>query len=98
MLFQELHAPLFMAPTIWWDNLGAIALASNPIYHAQTKHIEVDYRFIRENVINHDMLCLPRDKLMVLSSPIRLREAVSEKIQDSKHIGPTPISNKKNVG
>jgi hypothetical protein len=49
-------------------------------------------------VINHDMLCLPHDKLIVFSSPIRLREAVSEKIQDCNHIGPAPISNKENVG
>jgi hypothetical protein len=48
ILFQELHVPLSMAPTIWCDNLGAIALISNTVYHLQTKHIEVDYHFIQE--------------------------------------------------
>ncbi len=35
--------------------MGAIALASNPIYHARTKHVEVDYHFIREKVLHKDI-------------------------------------------
>jgi hypothetical protein len=55
MLFRELQVPL-QAPThIWCDNMGAIALASNPIYHARTKHVEVDYHFIREKVLHKDI-------------------------------------------
>jgi len=30
------------------SSVGALALASNPVCHAHTKHIEVDYHFIRE--------------------------------------------------
>jgi regulatory protein YycH of two-component signal transduction system YycFG len=41
--------------TLWCDNLGAMALASNLVYHAQTKHIEVDYHFIMEKVLNKDI-------------------------------------------
>jgi hypothetical protein len=55
MLFWELNIPLSTAPTIWCDNIGALALASNPIYLARTKHIEVDYHFVREKVINKDI-------------------------------------------
>lgn len=40
---------------IWCDNIGEIALASNPVFHARTKHIEVDYHFIRKNVVNKDV-------------------------------------------
>jgi hypothetical protein len=47
MLFRELQVYLPTPPNIWCDNMGAIALASNPIYHARTKHVEVDYHFIR---------------------------------------------------
>jgi len=35
--------------------MGAIALASNPIYHARTKHVEVDYHFIWEKVIHKEI-------------------------------------------
>ena len=32
------------------DNQGAIKLASNPVFHKRTKHIDVRYHFIREKV------------------------------------------------
>lgn len=56
MLFPELHVPLPVAPVLWCDNVSALALACNPVFHASTKHIEVDYHFIREKVINRDIL------------------------------------------
>jgi hypothetical protein len=56
MLFKELGIRLPRAPTLWCDNVSAIALASNPVYHARTKHIEVDYHFIREKVLTGDIL------------------------------------------
>jgi hypothetical protein len=56
MLFQELCIPLTSPPILWCDNLSALALASNPVYHTRTKHIEVDYHFILEKVLNGDIL------------------------------------------
>jgi len=55
MLFKELCIPLPSVPVIWCDNISALALASNPVFHARTKHIEVDYHFVREKVVNHDI-------------------------------------------
>lgn len=55
MLFKELHIPLQAPPHIWCDNMGAISLASNPIYHARTKHVEVHYHFIPEKVLHQDI-------------------------------------------
>jgi hypothetical protein len=54
MLFKELGLFLHAPPTLWCDNLGALALASIPVYHARTKYIEVDYHFICEKVVNKD--------------------------------------------
>jgi len=56
MLFKELGVPLPVVPVIWCDNISALALASNPVFHARTKHIEVDYHFVREKVVNGDIL------------------------------------------
>ena len=43
------------APAIWCDNTSAIALASNLVFHSRTKHIEVDYHFVRERVVRGDL-------------------------------------------
>jgi histone deacetylase 1/2 len=37
---------------MWCDNLGATYLSGNPIFHARTKHIEIDFHFIRERISN----------------------------------------------
>ncbi|KAL6289760.1 hypothetical protein ACE6H2_007270 [Prunus campanulata] len=49
-LLKELHVFLNHPPLFHCDNISAIALAANPIFHARTKHIEVDYHFIRHLV------------------------------------------------
>ena len=35
---------------IWCDNMSAISLTRNPIFHQRTKYIEVDIHLIREKV------------------------------------------------
>ena len=49
-LLDELNIKLAAAPIMWCDNQGAIALAYNPVYHAKTKHVELNIHFIREKV------------------------------------------------
>jgi hypothetical protein len=36
--------------TIFADNQGCIALTHNPEYHARTKHVDIQYHFIRQKV------------------------------------------------
>uniref|UniRef100_A0A2N9GIC3 Reverse transcriptase Ty1/copia-type domain-containing protein n=1 Tax=Fagus sylvatica TaxID=28930 RepID=A0A2N9GIC3_FAGSY len=51
----DLGLYLASAPIIGCDNTNALALASNPVFHGRTKHIEVDYHFIRERVVRGDI-------------------------------------------
>ncbi|BBH03567.1 hypothetical protein Prudu_014481 [Prunus dulcis] len=38
------------APTMYCDNLSALALSSNPVYHSRIKHLDIDFHFVREKV------------------------------------------------
>ena len=38
---------LSKVPDLWCDDISAISLASNPVFHAHTKHVEIDYHYIR---------------------------------------------------
>jgi histone deacetylase 1/2 len=49
-LLRELGVRLREKPCLWCDNLGATYLSANPIFHARTKHIEIDFHFVRERV------------------------------------------------
>jgi hypothetical protein len=49
-LLKELHVMQSRPPVLWCENLGATYLSSNPVFHARTKHIEVDFHFVREKV------------------------------------------------
>jgi hypothetical protein len=41
--------------TIKTDSLSAIELAKNPIYHARTKHVDITFHFIRDNLLKNNI-------------------------------------------
>ena len=49
-LLRELNINTPKAAKLWCDNIGAKYLSANPVFHARTKHIEVDYHFVRERI------------------------------------------------
>jgi hypothetical protein len=49
-MLVELHVSLSSPPILWCDNIGVTFLASNPMFHAQTKHVEINFHFVRERI------------------------------------------------
>ncbi|XP_021803810.1 uncharacterized protein LOC110748084 [Prunus avium] len=54
-LLKDLHFYLAHPPLLLCDNVSALALASNPVFHARSKHIEVDYHYIRTLVTSNSI-------------------------------------------
>jgi len=49
-LLDELKIAHQPVARLWCDNIGARYLSANPVFHARTKHIEIDFHFVRERV------------------------------------------------
>lgn len=49
-LLTELGVPSSSLPVIYCDNIGAMYLCSNPVFHSKMKHLALDYHFVRERV------------------------------------------------
>ena len=53
--------------TIRTDSQSAIELAKNPIYHARTKHVDITYHFVRDNLIKNNIDLVYENTKTILS-------------------------------
>ncbi|MEX5618483.1 Ty1/Copia family ribonuclease HI, partial [Pseudomonas syringae] len=42
--------------TLYCDNLSAMSMAKNPVFHSRTKHIDIRHHYIRTLVENKDVV------------------------------------------
>lgn len=66
----------FSTPTIWYDNLSSLALASNHMLHARTKCVELDLHFICEKVLSQQLavqyIPLHEQPVYILTKPLHI--------------------------
>lgn len=87
-IFQE-HASV-----LWFDNVGATYLTSNPIFHARTKHVELDFHFVCERVSQHTF------DVWFISSKDRVADVLTKLLMSTRfaflcsklHVEPHPFS------
>ena len=76
-LLYELGIKAPRADRLWCDNIGATYLSANPVFHARTKHVEVDFHFVRERVAHKllDIRFIPTGDQLAdgLMKPLTLR-------------------------
>ena len=49
-ILKKLGVSLTQPPVLFCDNLSALHMTINPVFHSSSKHIELDYHFVREQV------------------------------------------------
>ncbi|KAK4381916.1 Retrovirus-related Pol polyprotein from transposon RE1 [Sesamum angolense] len=54
-LIGDIYGKVNYTVPIECDNESAIRLASNPVFHGRTKHVEIHHHFVREKVLNQEV-------------------------------------------
>ena len=49
-ILRDIDLHLSQPPILFCDNMSALYMTINPVFHNRSKHIELDYHFIREKV------------------------------------------------
>jgi hypothetical protein len=49
-ILRDVGIHLSRPPILHCDNLSALHMIVNPVFHGRSKHIELDYHYVREKV------------------------------------------------
>lgn len=80
--------------TIKTDSLSAIELAKNPIYHARTKHVDITYHFVRENLISQNIELVYESTNTILSDNLTKATSIPKFKDYISKIGLVDLINK----
>ncbi|KAJ2935676.1 hypothetical protein H1R20_g1419, partial [Candolleomyces eurysporus] len=64
----------FHPTVLYCDNQGAIKLSTNPVFHARTKHIDIQFHYVRQTITSRDLRLIycPTDIMVadILTKPL----------------------------
>ena len=55
-MLKELCLPQEDLPILWCDNTSANYIATNYVFHARTKNIEIDLHFVQDKVVQKQLI------------------------------------------
>jgi hypothetical protein len=58
-LLVDLHVTCVRGPVLYCDNQSAFHIARNTVFHERTKHLEIDYHFVRDKLHSGVFKLLP---------------------------------------
>ncbi|XP_024019780.1 uncharacterized protein LOC112091139 [Morus notabilis] len=76
-LLCDLGIRLIQPPWLFCDNIRALHMTKNHVFHARTKHIELDYHFIREKVTRGDLVT------KYVTSPLQTADVLTKALPKS---------------
>jgi hypothetical protein len=79
-LLKELGVYLHKPPRLWCDNVGPTYLTANPIFNGRTKHVKVDFHFVKEQVTSKAM------EVRVISSKDQLADVLTKPLSRAPFI------------
>ncbi|KDP32454.1 hypothetical protein JCGZ_13379 [Jatropha curcas] len=91
-LLKDFAIPLTNPSVLFCDNLSALYLTVNPVFHARSKHIELDYHFVRERVAQGNLVTkhVPTTQQItdIFMKPIH--KSALALFHSKLHLGPRP--------
>jgi hypothetical protein len=74
-LLTELRVQHPSVARLWCDNIGATYLSANPVFHARTKHIKIDFQKLLDirHICSGDPLAAGFTKSLLLAKLIQFR-------------------------
>ena len=78
-LLEKLGFPHTTSTPLHVDNTSAIQIATNPVFHERTKHIEVDYHSIRDTLESW-VISLPH-----ISSDLQVADVFTKALTQQRH-------------
>ncbi|XP_042987265.1 secreted RxLR effector protein 161-like [Carya illinoinensis] len=78
-LLEELGFPQTTSTPLHVDNISAIQIATNPVFHERTKHIEVDCHYIRDTLESR-VISLPH-----ISSDLQVADVFTKAMTRQQH-------------